>query len=167
MIVLGAGLLPALGFGFAAGCGLPFWMLSFLKKRRESEIPQRLSGCRRRHRSRHQGRPAVARQPQADRQRRRGAGAQRVPRHRRDADDRHADRRGLPEAVRKHPGARGELLRHRGLDPAARRRQSVGSARQPVAGAARPQEDEGEDPGDVDGSQGLRRRSSARCRSRS
>jgi tight adherence protein B len=38
MIVIGAGLLPALGFGFAAGCGLPFWMLSFLKKRREAKF---------------------------------------------------------------------------------------------------------------------------------
>jgi tight adherence protein B len=38
MIVLGMGLLRALGFGFAAGCGLPFWMLSFLKKRRESKF---------------------------------------------------------------------------------------------------------------------------------
>jgi tight adherence protein B len=36
--VLGIGLLPALGFGFAAGCGLPFWMLNFLKKRRESRF---------------------------------------------------------------------------------------------------------------------------------
>jgi tight adherence protein B len=38
MMVFGIGLLPALGFGFAAGCGLPFWMLSFLKKRRESRF---------------------------------------------------------------------------------------------------------------------------------
>jgi len=38
MIVLNMGLLAALGFGFAAGCGLPFWMLSFLKKRRESKF---------------------------------------------------------------------------------------------------------------------------------
>src|SRR5580693_4434786 len=34
----GVGLIAALGFGFAAGCGLPFWMLSFLKKRRESKF---------------------------------------------------------------------------------------------------------------------------------
>jgi tight adherence protein B len=34
----GLGLMPALGFGFAAGLGLPFWMLSFLKKRRESRF---------------------------------------------------------------------------------------------------------------------------------
>jgi tight adherence protein B len=38
MIVLGVGLIAALGFGFAAGCGLPFWMLSFLKKRRENKF---------------------------------------------------------------------------------------------------------------------------------
>jgi tight adherence protein B len=38
MIVLGMGLLAALGFGFAAGCGLPFWALSFLKKRREAKF---------------------------------------------------------------------------------------------------------------------------------
>jgi tight adherence protein B len=34
----GLGLMPALGFGFAAGFGLPFWMLSFLKKRREARF---------------------------------------------------------------------------------------------------------------------------------
>ena len=40
LAVLGAGLglMPALGFGFAAGFGLPFWMLSFLKKRRENRF---------------------------------------------------------------------------------------------------------------------------------
>ena len=38
--VLGAGfgLMAALGFGFAAACGLPFWMLSYLKKRRENRF---------------------------------------------------------------------------------------------------------------------------------
>ena len=34
----GMGLLPALGVGFAAAFGLPFWVLSFLKKRRESKF---------------------------------------------------------------------------------------------------------------------------------
>jgi tight adherence protein B len=34
VLASGLGVLPALGVGFAAGCGLPFWMLSFLKKRR-------------------------------------------------------------------------------------------------------------------------------------
>src|SRR2546421_5176495 len=36
--VLDLGLLPALGFGFAAGCGLPLWLLKFLKKRREAKF---------------------------------------------------------------------------------------------------------------------------------
>jgi tight adherence protein B len=38
VISAGLGLLPALGFGFAAGAGLPFWMLSYLKKRRENRF---------------------------------------------------------------------------------------------------------------------------------
>ena len=38
VLVSGLGLLPALGFGFAAAFGLPFWMLSFLKKRRETRF---------------------------------------------------------------------------------------------------------------------------------
>jgi tight adherence protein B len=35
---IGAGLLPALALAFAAGCGLPFWLLGFLKKRREAHF---------------------------------------------------------------------------------------------------------------------------------
>jgi tight adherence protein B len=40
VLALGArvGLLPALGFGFFAAFGLPAWILSFLKKRRESRF---------------------------------------------------------------------------------------------------------------------------------
>ncbi len=34
VLAVGAGLLVALSAGFAAGCGLPLWLLSFLKKRR-------------------------------------------------------------------------------------------------------------------------------------
>jgi len=34
----GAGLIPALGVAFAAAFGLPFWMLSFFKKRREAKF---------------------------------------------------------------------------------------------------------------------------------
>jgi tight adherence protein B len=34
VLAAGAGLLPALGVAFAAGCGLPLWLLSYLKKRR-------------------------------------------------------------------------------------------------------------------------------------
>ena len=37
-LFLGVGLLQSLGIGFAAGAGLPFWMLSFLKKRREAKF---------------------------------------------------------------------------------------------------------------------------------
>jgi tight adherence protein B len=38
MTIAGTGLVPALLFCFAAGAGLPFWALSFLKKRRESKF---------------------------------------------------------------------------------------------------------------------------------
>ena len=34
----GAGLLPAIGHGFAGAFGLPFWLLSYLKKRRETKF---------------------------------------------------------------------------------------------------------------------------------
>jgi tight adherence protein B len=36
--ITGLGLVAALGFAFAASCGIPFWLLSFLKKRRESKF---------------------------------------------------------------------------------------------------------------------------------
>jgi tight adherence protein B len=35
---IGAGLLSSLAFAFAAGCGVPFWLLAFLKKRRETRF---------------------------------------------------------------------------------------------------------------------------------
>ena len=38
MMIVHGGLIPALGVGFAAGCGLPFWALSYLKKRRENKF---------------------------------------------------------------------------------------------------------------------------------
>jgi tight adherence protein B len=37
-LLAGAGLLAALAFGFAGGCGIPFWLLKFLKKRREARF---------------------------------------------------------------------------------------------------------------------------------
>jgi tight adherence protein B len=37
-MLVGAGMLPALGLAFAAGAGLPFWALAFLKKRREAKF---------------------------------------------------------------------------------------------------------------------------------
>jgi tight adherence protein B len=37
-MLMGIGILPALGIAFAVGGGLPFWTLSFLKKRREAKF---------------------------------------------------------------------------------------------------------------------------------
>jgi tight adherence protein B len=37
-LVSGMGLLAALAMGFAAGCGMPLWLLSYLKKRREKKF---------------------------------------------------------------------------------------------------------------------------------
>jgi len=37
-LTLDAGLLSALGMGFAAGAGMPLWLLKFLKKRRENKF---------------------------------------------------------------------------------------------------------------------------------
>ena len=60
-MLFGGGLLAAVGLAFAAGFGLPRWMLNFLKKRREKNFLQRAAGRRRRDRSRHQGGPAAVR----------------------------------------------------------------------------------------------------------
>jgi tight adherence protein B len=37
-LIFGIGILQSLGLGFAAGFGVPFWLLSFLKKRREAKF---------------------------------------------------------------------------------------------------------------------------------
>jgi tight adherence protein B len=37
-LLAGAGLLAALAFGFAGSCGIPLWLLKFLKKRREAHF---------------------------------------------------------------------------------------------------------------------------------
>jgi tight adherence protein B len=37
-LLSGAGLLPAIGLGFAGAFGIPYWLLSFLKKRREAHF---------------------------------------------------------------------------------------------------------------------------------
>ncbi|HZS64188.1 MAG TPA: type II secretion system F family protein [Xanthobacteraceae bacterium] len=37
-MLTGVGVIPSLGVGFAAGFGLPFWVLSYLKKRREAKF---------------------------------------------------------------------------------------------------------------------------------
>jgi tight adherence protein B len=39
-LLFGLGLIPSLGVAFAAAFGLPFWILSFLKKRREAKFLQ-------------------------------------------------------------------------------------------------------------------------------
>jgi tight adherence protein B len=38
ILLAGVGLLPALAVGFAAACGVPLWLLSYLKKRREKRF---------------------------------------------------------------------------------------------------------------------------------
>jgi tight adherence protein B len=38
VLLTGVGLLPALGIAFGAACGLPLWLLSYLKKRREAKF---------------------------------------------------------------------------------------------------------------------------------
>lgn len=38
LMMAGLGFLPALGVAFAAGCGLPVWILGFLKRRREAKF---------------------------------------------------------------------------------------------------------------------------------
>ena len=48
---------------FAGAFGVPRWLLSFLKKRRETKFLNAFPGRRRRHRARRQGRPAAARLP--------------------------------------------------------------------------------------------------------
>ena len=77
MLVFCIGRQPAAGagVGFAAGFGVPRWLLSFLKKRRENKFLDNFPDARRRHRARHQGRPAAARLPEDYRDRSAGAGA--------------------------------------------------------------------------------------------
>ena len=167
LFLVGAGLLPALGVGFRRGFGLPLWLLSFLKKRRENKFlnafPDAVDVIVRGIKA---GLPLLdclkiiaAEAPEPVKSEFRA--------DRRDPDHRHAARRGLRQALRAHAAAGGQFLRHRDLDPAEGRRQPVRSARQPVEGAARPQEDEGQDPGDVDGGQGLGGDHRLRCRSAS
>jgi tight adherence protein B len=40
VLIIDGGLLAALGIGFAMGCGMPLWLLKFLKKRREAKFLQ-------------------------------------------------------------------------------------------------------------------------------
>ena len=149
---------PALALGFAGAFGLPRWLLSFLKKRREAKFLDALSRRGRHHRARRQGRPAAARLPEDDHRRSAGAGEVGIPRHRRDAG-RSACRSARPAASstsacrcrRRISSASSSSIQQKAGGNLVR------SARQPVARAARPQEDEGQDPGDVAGGEGLRR----------
>ena len=151
----GAGLLAALGFAFAAGGGLPLWLLSFLKKRREARFldtfPDAVDVI---------VRGIKAGLPLLDSFKLIATDAEEPVRSEfRAIIETQAIGLPLGEACLKlyerMPLAGSELLRHRHLDPATRRRQSLGSARQPFARPARPQTHESEDPGHVDGGQGL------------
>ena len=130
---------------------------SFRRGRRVKAFLNEFPECARHHRARRQVRPAAQRRHPADRHRSAGAGQDRIPPDRRSPADRLVDSRSGDAHERNHAVPGGRLLRHRHPDPAAGRRQSLGSARQSVARAARPQEDEGQGSGAVDGSQGLGR----------
>ena len=166
LMLTGVGLLPSLGIAFAAGGGLPFWALSFLKKRREAKFletfPDAVDVI---------VRGIKAGLPLLDSLKLIATEAQEPVR----SEFRsiiETQTIGIPigEACLKlyedMPLPEANFFAHRRVDPAARRRQSLRGARQPVARAARPQEDESQDQGDVDGSQGFRvhhRRAADRC----
>jgi tight adherence protein B len=141
---------------FGTGLGLPRWVLGFLKKRREKGVSEGAARRRRRHRARHQGRSAAVRIDQG--------GGSRCTEPLKSEFNAIIETQtiGMPlgeacaRLYRADAAAGGELLRHRGRDPAEVGRQPVGSPRQPLQGAARPQEDGERRSGDVDGSQGLR-----------
>jgi hypothetical protein len=126
--IFGASILIALGVGFSIGIGLPRWMLSFLKKRREKrfldEFPNGIDIIARR-----EGR-TPGRRLHPDRS---GRGARasesRVPHDCRVAGDRHSSGRCQCPAVRTYTAGGSELLRHRSGDSAEVRRQPVGGAR--------------------------------------
>ena len=133
IFLVGGGVLAASGAAFAGGFGVPRWLLIFLKKRRENKFlhnfPDAVDVI---------VRGVKAGLPLGDCLRIIASEApepvkERVPDRRRVADRRHHARRRLRQALRAHAAARGELLRDRGVDPAARRRQPLRSARQPLA----------------------------------
>jgi tight adherence protein B len=73
-VLFGGGLLAGAGLAFAAGFGLPRWILGFLKRRRcILESPARCGRC---GRPRYQGRPSAIRLTESRRGRRAGAPAQ-------------------------------------------------------------------------------------------
>ena len=116
--MVGGGLLGALGIAFAAGFGLPRWMLGYLKKRREKAflraLPDAVDVIVRGIKA---GLPLFE-FDQGGRRRRAGAPEGRVPRHHRDPNDRHTAGRRLCAPVRTDAGAGSQLLRHCDRDPA-------------------------------------------------
>ena len=96
-LMLDAGLLPALGFGFAAGFGAAAVAAQIPQEAARGEIPGSLSRCGRHHRARHQGRPAAARQPALITSDAPEPVQERIPHHRRDPD-RSASRSARPAA---------------------------------------------------------------------
>ena len=165
--VMSGGVLIAAGLGFAGGFGLPRWLLSFLKKRRESKFlynfPDAVDVIVRGVKA---GLPlgdclriiANEAQEPVRSEFKTIVESQQIGIPMGDACQKLYERMPLPEA-----NFFGIVVAH----PAEVGRQPLGGARQPVARAARPQEDEGQDPGDVDGGEGLRRHHRARCRSAS
>jgi tight adherence protein B len=97
--VIGGSPLGAAVMAFGTGLGLPRWVLGFLKKRREKGVSEGAARRRRRHRARHQGRSAAVRIDQGGGSRCTRAAQERVQRHHRNPDHRHAARRGLRAAV--------------------------------------------------------------------
>ena len=119
-------------------------------------VSRRLSGCGRRDCARHQVRPAAARQPEdhhrPKRPSRSRANSARSWRHRPSAC------RSARPAPSFTSACRCPEANFFGIVISIQQKAGgnlVRSARQPVARVARPQEDEGQDPGHVDGSQGL------------
>ena len=127
---LDGGPFAALGFGGAAGAGLPRWVLSYLKKRRESKFLDRfpdaidvvIRGIRSGTAARQFDAHDLGRGSRTD--------ALGIPPRPRDPGRRRDARRRLRPVVRAHADRGGEFLRHRRRHPAEERRQSVRGAQQ-------------------------------------
>src|SRR6266567_2008722 len=154
-LLVGGGLPASVVLGLVAGFGLPRWILGFLKKRRERRFlnvfPDAVDVIVRGMKA---GLPLgdclkiIANEAQEP-----------VKSEFRSIVETQAIGMPVGEACLKLyesvPLPEPNFLRHRGLDPAEIRRQPFRGARQSVACAARPQAHAGQDPGDVDGGQGV------------
>ncbi len=154
-LLIEAGLWAALAIGFAAGFGMPLWLLKYLKKRREAKFlngfPDAVDTI---------VRGIKAGLPLLDSMRIISADAQEPIRSEfRAIMETQAIGMPVGEACAKLyeriPIAEANFFAIVITIQTKVRRQSVGSAWQPHARAARPQEDESQDPGHVDGGQGL------------